>query len=407
MSQTRVGVRTDLAGAAPFISPLDNPNMMTEKTISLFDFLDDSRFYPTTAQFEFGQYGPVYNEFGGVISTSVEETSMRFRAWRDAYMKANNELTLSKAERFPIKPSRGVIYPTNESDQNRQWSSDPLFPYHKWEQIHFTLTSFGDGYPFMSDFNTIYHSTNQPIVMNNTLTMVSIRDAARRFGMNEMGGGYVTGDTYTSNGTITNELWSQGGVWESKSGYESLLLQKVLTNTITEEELLTLETLEPFAIDAWTKSEYYPDAWSNLDYVGFFNSNSYSGSEGVTNHPDGTTPFDVLGDITDITFLSYISHIKQLPLSGNSGEVIRLIDYDYNDNNNTVSKYFAWDPQNLEWSEGFYFRFIEPIRVMQRAMRDAKGKAKNELLLSMRPFTFAALHILDYRITKNLINGEV
>ena len=415
MAQTRVGVKTDLAGAAPFITPLANPYMFSMKTVSKFDFLDDSRFYPTTAQFEMGQYGPLYNEFGGLISTSEEENVTRFRAWRDSYQRETNELFLAQSERYPVKPSRKVIYPTPESDQGRQGSTNPLFPFHKWEQVHITLTSFGDGYPFMYGFDTLNFNTNQPIVMSNTIGMTSIRDAARRYGMNEIGGGKVTGDTYSSNGTITNELWPQGGVWESKGSYEQLLLQKVMNNTITEAEMLTLETLEPLAIDAWTKDEYYPNTWSNYDFVGYFNNpdiNNFGGNmteykKYSTNHPDGTTPFDVFGDITDITFLSYVKHVKQLPETGNAGEVIRLIDYDYSGSDNHVNKYFAWDPQNQEWSEGFYNRFIEPIRTMQRGLRDAKLKSKGELLDSIRPFTFAALHLIDYRITKNLINGEV
>ena len=417
MAQTRVGVKTDLAGAAPFITPLANPNMFSMKTVSMFDFLDDSRFYPTTAQFEMGQYEPVVNQWGGNVDIEDDET--RYRAWRDSYNKAVNEDILARAERYPIKPSKGVIKPTPESAN--EGSTYPQYPFHKWEQVHFTLTSFEGGeHPFMYGSDRIMSDTSKPIVMSNTISMVPIRDAARRFGMNEIGAQYITGDTHTSTGSIYNELL--GSVWQSNSDYETLM-RKVILGTITESELLTLETLEPIVIDLWTKEEYYLNAWNNYDFVAAFNNphpthpftsvslndpnyNAFMARYG-TNHPDGTTPFDVLGDITDITFLSYVKHVKQLPETGNAGECIRLIDYDYSGNNNHVGKYFAWDPQNQKWSEGFYNRFIEPIRTMQRAVRDAKLKAKNELLLSIRPFTMAALHCIDYRITKNLINGEV
>lgn len=422
MAQIKVGVRTDLTGAAPFISPLPNPNIFSLKTVNQFDFLDDNRFFPTTAQYEWGQYGPVPNQWGGFYYDIQADDDTRYREWRDAYMKATNEDNITKAERYAIKPFRWVIYPTAESDPNREWNGNHAqFPYHKWEQVHFTVSSLEGGeFPFMYGFNTIFNDTSKPSVMSNTVAMIPITEAARRMGMNEMGGLSITGDTYSPFGSITNELWNSA--WQIKSDYEQLL-NKLKYGSITEAELITLETLEPTVIDVWSKEEYYPNVWSNYDYVAWFNNpnpnhplypiqlydNTYDAfmARYSTNHPDGTTPFDVLGDITDITFLSYVNHVKQLPETGNAGECIRLVDYDYNNANNNVNKWFAWDPQNQKWSEGFYNRFIEPIRMMQRAQRDAKLKAKNELLLSLRPFTFAALHAIDYRITKNLINGEV
>lgn len=421
MSQIKVGVKTDLAGAAPFIAPLADPNVFSYKTVCQFDFLDDSRFYPTTAQYEWGQYEPVFNQWGGYVGDEADDDT-RYRAWRDGYQKAMNGENIARAERNPIKPNRVTFYPTPESDPSRDgyWNG-VQFPFHKWEQVNFTLTSFEGGeHPFMYGFNTIFNDTSKPIVMCNTKVMIPIRDAARRMGMNEMGVFWVTGDTYSSTGSTTNEFWNSAG--PISSDYDALLL-KLRNGVITEAERITLENIESIAIDFWSKEEYYPSVWSNSDYVAMFNNpnpnhpinaiqlydptyNTFMAKYG-TNHPDGTTPFDVLGDITDITFLSYVKHIKELPETGNAGECIKLVDYDYSGNNNHVFKYFAWDPQNQKWSEGFFNRFIEPIRTMQRALRDAKAKAKNEVLLSIRPFTFAALHCIDYRITKNLINGEV
>lgn len=417
MTQIKVGVRTDLTGAAPFIAPLANPNVFSYKTVNQFDFLDDSRFYPTTAQYEWAQYGPELNQWGGNISDDGD-TETRHRQWRDSYLRVTNEKFSAQSERYAIKPNRQVVYPTPESDPYRESHWDKVhFPFHKWEQLHFTLTSLDGGeHPFMYGFNTIWSDSSKPVVMSNTVVMIPIREAARRFGMNEMGNSYITGDTYSSTGSITNELWNSA--WGVKNDYE-ILLKKLRDGLITEAEFITLETIEPIVIDVWSKEEYYPNVWSNYDYVAVFNnpnpnhpnhqidSNHPEYPQYSTNHPDGTTPFDVLGDITDITFLSYVNHVKQLPETGNAGECILLVDYDYSSNNQHVIKYFAWDPQNQKWSEGFFNRFIEPIRVMQRSQRDAKLKAKNELLLSMRPFTFAALHCIDYRITKNLINGEV
>ena len=109
------------------------------------------------------------------------------------------------------------------------------------------------------------------------------------------------------------------------------------------------------------------------------------GQNTMTNHPLGTMPFEVLPNVTKINRLPAATSISLLPAVGNPGDVIRIDGDEY-----------AWDPQNQEWSTGFYARFIGSFDDRMRSIRDAKLKAKNELALAMRPHLFAALHIPSF-----------
>jgi hypothetical protein len=111
------------------------------------------------------------------------------------------------------------------------------------------------------------------------------------------------------------------------------------------------------------------------------------GQNTMTNHPLGTMPFEVLPNVTKINRLPAVASVSLLPEVGNPGDVIRIL---------SEGDEYAWDPQNQEWSRGFYTRFLGTFDEHIRPIRDAKLKAKNELALAMRPHLFAALHIPSF-----------
>ena len=173
---------------------------------------------------------------------------------------------------------------------------------------------------------------------------------------------------------------------------------------ITEEEFATMRAdfLDFNFLDnspnPWS-DEVYRFAWGDgINPVeGAQNStihNTISGEWGqntMTNHPSGTMPFEVLPNVTKINRLSAVRNTSLLPSVGNPGDVIRVGLDDYSD--------YAWDPQNQEWSVGFYSRFIGTFEERMSAIRDAKCKAKNELALAMKPFIFAGLHIPSFSLS--------
>lgn len=107
------------------------------------------------------------------------------------------------------------------------------------------------------------------------------------------------------------------------------------------------------------------------------------GSNDLTNHPLGTMPFEVLPGVTSLNRLPAVSNISLLMgATGSAGDIVMVDGED-----------FAWDPQNEEWSRGFYLRFLSPFTGHFQAMVDAKLKAVNENILATRPFLYASLYV--------------
>lgn len=105
------------------------------------------------------------------------------------------------------------------------------------------------------------------------------------------------------------------------------------------------------------------------------------GANDLTNHPLGTMPFEVLPGVTSLNRLPAVSNISLLSATGSAGDIV-LVDGDY----------VAWDPQNEEWSRGFYLRFLNPFVGHLQAMVDAKLKAVSSFSMAIRPFLYAGVY---------------
>lgn len=107
----------------------------------------------------------------------------------------------------------------------------------------------------------------------------------------------------------------------------------------------------------------------------------------------GKSAAEVMPNVKYFNFLNEIQNIASLPMSGNPGDVVWCIDED---------KFFAWDSEANSFTSEFYDLYVEPTYSYQRSDRDSAAKAKNELILAIRPFLFANKYIIDYRIKKSL-----
>ena len=220
-------------------------------------------------------------------------------------------------------------------------------------------------------------------------------------------------------GEASQQLWSELGTISNASNFLApdtmagrrdklregrerwqYLVDQIVVRDLTPEETTEMELLESNERVLFVTSDIYASMWSDERFSNVYNS-SYSLN--LTNHPLGTMPSDVLPGITDINWLPGVlskgeSGLDLLPATGNPGDVIRVAGY-AGENAAEPQETFAWDPQNSEWSQGFYYRFLADIMTTACAKRDPQLKAKNELMMSMRPAQFAGFYIPAFAIT--------
>lgn len=168
----------------------------------------------------------------------------------------------------------------------------------------------------------------------------------------------------------------------------------VYKDSLTEEDLATMrQAYLDFDADAtnpnpWS-DERFRFAWGDGQnpLEGGPNSTIHNmigtgmGANDLTNHPLGTMPFEVLPGVTSLNRLPAVSNISLLGATGSAGDIVMVDGED-----------FAWDPQNEEWSRGFYLRFLSPFTTHLQMVTDAKLKAVNELIFATRPFLYAGIY---------------
>jgi hypothetical protein len=97
------------------------------------------------------------------------------------------------------------------------------------------------------------------------------------------------------------------------------------------------------------------------------------------------------GYTDDFDFIKGVATFGNLPPTGNGGDLIMV---------GTPASYvgYAWDPISNTWSSTMYDFIDGQILTNRRAVMDAHMKAKNEMILAMRPFTWSAYHLLLHPI---------
>ena len=99
----------------------------------------------------------------------------------------------------------------------------------------------------------------------------------------------------------------------------------------------------------------------------------------------------------DIKYIRAVPTIGERPLTGQPGDVILV------GNVNSYTGY-AWDPLSNTWSDSFYNTIDDEVLSDIRAKQSAFAKAKNELILSMRPFTWANNYMVLHSIKRFPLN---
>jgi len=110
----------------------------------------------------------------------------------------------------------------------------------------------------------------------------------------------------------------------------------------------------------------------------------------------GLIPAELMPGISEVTVRTAVDLKADLPTTGNTGEIIKVVD----DLDENLNGWYAWDENLSQFNKIFYDKYMVAASY-QQANRDASVKAKNELLLAMAPFIWASYYVPDYRIVKD------
>ena len=118
-------------------------------------------------------------------------------------------------------------------------------------------------------------------------------------------------------------------------------------------------------------------------------------SEGWTANTDtihGKTLEQIYSAYTDdFNYIQAVPNVGSLPTIGNAGELIFV--------GTLASKIgYAWDPISNIWSTTMYDFIYTEIMIRRLAIQSAYRNAKHQMLLAMRPFTWANYHLLLHPI---------
>lgn len=102
----------------------------------------------------------------------------------------------------------------------------------------------------------------------------------------------------------------------------------------------------------------------------------------------------------DVRYIRAVSDIGDLPITGQPGDLILV----GNVNNSTG---YAWDPLSNTWSSTFYNSIETDVLGEIIIRKNALSNAKNELILSMRPFTWSNNYLLFHGIKRWVFNDEL
>jgi hypothetical protein len=93
-----------------------------------------------------------------------------------------------------------------------------------------------------------------------------------------------------------------------------------------------------------------------------------------------------------------VTNVGDLPTTGLPGDLINV---------GTISSPtgYAWNPLTNTWSNSFYDTIDDEVLTEIRTKQDAFAQAKNELILSMKPFTWANNYMILHSIKRFPLNN--
>ena len=365
---TKVGILTHVPGSSASVTPGLIDGIYADFLTKELDFLDDPRMGVQNAWFTNDPW-----EYTNHHVHDWEDLAGTYRAWRDQYLKAENEYWLTRSVRAPFRYENFVQDPTG-------WANSfevirLVWPAPNGEfNLPYPNPTYTDGYSFTNSSRPLKHNMTR-------IKMPSLKALYDQFGYNEydcvLDEPFI--DPITGQELVGGEDLLMAYRWH-RDEFNRLMQQLELT----QEETDTLAIHRDFFVNFDFSLLSGKSAWDNYSQYWFQNPTMY-GDDTSVSYPLGTLPSQVFAGVEKLNILPMVNNVFELPSVGNPGDVARVA----NINGDGV----LWNPVTSTWSESLYGRFLEDADTMQRARRDAKLKAKNEMALAMRPFTFAALHV--------------
>jgi hypothetical protein len=396
---TKVGILSQIPGASASVTPGLIDGLYADFLTKEFDFLDDSLMYPQDEWF-------TADPMTYIGSGDWEDVGTNYRQWRDNRYYREKDYWLQRQYRIHINPSNFVQDPASYSNNGNGSNA------FEFIRLVYPAPNLEFNIPYPNprgSENYSFYNSSRPLKHLNIRLTLPLIDMASKLG-------FASG----SEDCLENQSWVDGqapdtmSMRNSKHRQTKEQLFQILGDVETgatlfedvesdiaakREEILNFD-YEANNPNPWSDERYrfmWGDGVNPVEGAQNTTIHQLNGGEGnsyLTNHPLGTMPFEVLPGVTMSNILPSISQISKAPAVGNPGDIIILSD----------GTRYAWDPQNQEWSTGFYYRFLHVFMNRMDSIRDAKLKAVEELSFACRPFTFAALHIPAFSLSAN---GEV
>ena len=137
----------------------------------------------------------------------------------------------------------------------------------------------------------------------------------------------------------------------------------------------------------------------NIPIVSWYHASAYTEYYAVS--PSGNSLNTVFSG-NDITYQPAVDSLATLTgITGNPGDIRGVEPY-------SSATYYFWNPLTNNWEDlddgtNDIANLIEDLQLNRRANRDARLKAYNELLLSIKPFLFSNKYIIDSQVKKYIL----
>lgn len=397
--QTKVGILTEIPGASASVTSGLIDGLYADFLTKEFDFLNDSRMYPQDEWFTADPMTYIGTNSWGDLGNSYGQ-------WQDNRYSPECNYWLKRQDRLPINPQNFVQDPAIYSNN---WNgSNPI----EFIRLVYPAPNGDFNIPYPNprgSEHSAFYNPSRPLKHSMIRFTLPLIDMASKTAFSSDSVYYLENQSWVD-GQAPDTMLNRNGKYREAINQILQIMNSVAYGQISIEDAASEIAAKKEEILNFDYEANNPNPWSDERYrfmwgdgtnpVEGAQSNTIhqaigngEGNNYMTNHPLGTMPFEVLPGVTMSNILPAITQISKAPAVGNPGDIITI-------ENDGV---YAWDPQNQEWSTGFYYRFLSPFMTRMRVFRDDKVNRVRDLSF-MRNFTFAALHIPAFSLSTN---GEV